>query len=46
MNKTTLEVFKEKGVAIRTASDAHKPEHTGANIHELQRLIESKQAYV
>lgn len=40
MNKVMLEVFKENNVKLRTASDAHKPEHAGANIYELQRLIE------
>lgn len=41
MNKVMLEVFKESNVNIMTASDAHKPEHAGANIYELQQLIES-----
>ncbi|HYF81857.1 MAG TPA: PHP domain-containing protein [Clostridia bacterium] len=40
LNKIMLEVFKENDVKIRTASDAHKPEHVGANIFELQQLIE------
>ncbi len=41
MNKVMLEVFKKNNVKIRTASDAHKPEHAGVNIYELQQLIES-----
>lgn len=40
MNQTMLRTFKHKGVTIMTASDAHKPEHTGTNIYELQRLVE------
>jgi len=42
MNKVMLEVFKANNVKIRTASDAHKPEHVGANIYELQQLIENR----
>lgn len=41
MNKVMLGVFKENNVKISTASDAHKPEHAGANICGLQQLIES-----
>lgn len=40
MNKVMLQVFKENNVKMRTASDAHRPEHVGANIHELYQLIE------
>ncbi len=41
MNKIMLEVFKHNGVVLKTASDAHKPEHAGVNIHKLQQLIDS-----
>jgi len=40
MNRSMLGVFKAQGVKIMTASDAHKIEHVGANIHELQRIID------
>ena len=40
MNRSMLKVFKNNGVKIMTASDAHKPEHTGANIFELQQLVD------
>ncbi len=40
MNKVMLQVFKENNVKMRTASDAHRPEHVGADIHKLYQLIE------
>lgn len=43
MNSVMLRVFKQGGVKIMTASDAHKPEHTGANIKELQQLVNNVQ---
>ncbi|BCN30491.1 PHP domain-containing protein [Anaeromicropila herbilytica] len=39
MNKTMLNVFKERGVRILTASDAHSPENVGAYIRELQGML-------
>lgn len=41
MNRGMLEVFKSKGVRILTASDAHSPKDVGANIVELQSLLEA-----
>jgi len=41
MNKVMLKVFRDSGVLLKTASDAHKPEHTGANIDKLQQIIDS-----
>lgn len=41
MNKTMLNVFKSKNVEIRFASDAHKPEDVGANIAELQAVLQA-----
>lgn len=40
MNVRMLKVFKDKGVCILTASDAHRPEDVGANIKKLENLIE------
>ena len=40
MNESMLKIFKTCGVKIMTASDAHKPEHVGKNIYELQKIIE------
>jgi histidinol-phosphatase (PHP family) len=40
MNAQMLRIFKSKGVKIQTASDAHCPEDVGANIKELERLIQ------
>lgn len=40
MNETMLRTFKEKHVAIRFASDAHKPEDVGANIFDLQAITQ------
>lgn len=42
MNKNMLEVLKENNVKIRTASDAHRPEHAGMNIYKLQQKIECR----
>ena len=39
MNPAMLGIFREKGVRILTASDAHRPEDAGANIAELQDLL-------
>jgi histidinol-phosphatase (PHP family) len=39
LNPGMLKVFKENGVRMLTASDAHRPEHTGANIRELQEIL-------
>ncbi len=36
MNAVMLKIFREKGVRILTASDAHKPADVGANILELE----------
>ncbi|MBP2663675.1 MAG: histidinol phosphate phosphatase HisJ family [Firmicutes bacterium] len=41
MSQTMLKIFKNSRVRIMTGSDAHRPEHTGANIHELQQLIDN-----
>ncbi|MBP2638691.1 MAG: histidinol phosphatase or family hydrolase [Firmicutes bacterium] len=41
MNQMMLKILKNSGVRIMTASDAHKPEHTGTNIYELQQLIDN-----
>lgn len=40
MNPAMLRIFREKGVRILTASDAHCPEDVGANITELQDLLD------
>lgn len=42
MNKQMLKIFIDKGVNILTASDAHKPDDVGANIIELQNLLQIK----
>ncbi|MHB1392351.1 MAG: PHP domain-containing protein [Clostridia bacterium] len=39
MNSSMLEIFKANNVRILTASDAHRSEHAGANIKELQRIL-------
>ncbi|HWR05325.1 PHP domain-containing protein [Sporomusa sp.] len=39
LNPQILRVFKDNGVRILTASDAHKPEHAGENISKLQALL-------
>ena len=40
LNKTLLETFKQNGVTIYTASDAHKQSDVGANIRELEKMLE------
>jgi histidinol-phosphatase (PHP family) len=40
MNARMLGIFINKGVTILTASDAHCPENVGANIADLQRIID------
>jgi len=40
MNSAMLKIFKDKNVRILTASDAHVPEHAGANIRELQAILD------
>ncbi len=40
MNKQLLDVFRHNGVTIYTASDAHKQSDTGANIRELEMMLE------
>jgi len=40
MNRKMLKVFNSKGVRILTASDAHSPKDVGANIIELQNLLQ------
>lgn len=39
MNQTMLQVFKDKNVTLRFASDAHKPEDVGANILKMQAAL-------
>lgn len=39
MNEKMRTAFLQNGVQIRTASDAHRPEHVGANIKELEALL-------
>ncbi len=41
MNQTMLRIFKNKNVAIRFASDAHKPEDVGANIFKMQEMMQA-----
>ena len=41
MNSTMLHIFKSKNVAIRCASDAHKPEDVGANIAQLHAILQA-----
>ena len=41
MNKTMLNIFKNKNVNIRFASDAHKPEDVCANILHMQALLQA-----
>jgi Histidinol phosphatase and related hydrolases of the PHP family len=41
MNKRMLDIFKQKGVSILTASDAHVPENTGKFIKELYKIMEN-----
>ena len=40
LNRELLRAFKENNVVMMTASDAHKQSDVGANIKELQRMIE------
>lgn len=40
LNQKLLRIFKENNVNILTASDAHKQSDTGANILELQGMLE------
>ena len=42
MNKTMLNIFKNKNVKIQFASDAHKPEDVGKNILEMQSAYKNK----
>ena len=39
MNRTMLDIFRSRNVAIRFASDAHRPEDVGANIAEMQAAL-------
>ncbi len=39
LNPLMLRVFKEQGVRILTASDAHSPTDAGANIPELHKIL-------
>jgi len=39
MNRQLLDVFRQNGVTIYTASDAHKQIDTGANIRELEGML-------
>ncbi len=41
MNKNLLNVFRNKNVDIRFASDAHKPEDVGANILKMQAILQA-----
>lgn len=41
LNRDLLRIFKENNVVMMTASDAHKQSDVGANIKELQRMIET-----
>lgn len=41
LNQEFLQILKEKKVMLMTASDAHKQSDTGANIKELQEMIDS-----
>lgn len=41
MNQDMLRIFKGNNVRILTASDAHRPEHAGANIKELHRILDA-----
>lgn len=40
MNQTLLNIFKNKNVDIRLASDAHKPEDVGANIAKMETILQ------
>lgn len=41
MNPGMLKILKTNNVCILTASDAHIPEHAGANIKELQSILDA-----
>lgn len=41
MNRTMLNILRNKNVDIRFASDAHKPEDVGANISKLQAILQA-----
>ena len=40
LSKRLLEAFKQNDVQIYTASDAHKQSDVGANIRELELMLE------
>jgi len=40
LNKRLLEIFKQNCVRMCTASDAHKQSDVGANIRELEKMLE------
>lgn len=40
MNQTLLNIFKNKNVDIRLASDAHKSEDVGANIAKMEAILQ------
>ena len=42
LNKQLLNIFKHNGVMICTASDAHKQSDVGANIRELEKMLEDQ----
>ena len=42
LNKPLLDIFKHNGVTIFTASDAHKQSDVGANIRELEKMLEGQ----
>lgn len=46
MNPDMLEIFRAKKVRMLTASDAHGAEHAGANIKELQGILDNLQGYI
>jgi len=42
LNRCLLDVFRQNNVAIYTASDAHRQSDVGANIRELERMLEEQ----
>lgn len=40
LNRQLLDVFKQNGVTLYTASDAHRQSYVGANIRELEKMLE------
>ena len=40
LNRPLLDSFKRNGVTIYTASDAHKQSDVGANIRELEKMLD------